>query len=210
MAIDPSKPFDLTHVVDEDQHGMRLDRYVCHQTPTISRTRVQQYMRAERVLVNDQVRPQNWRVKTGDRVVLKCTVPEGGAEIAREIPLEVIYEDQHLVAFNKQSGLVVHPVALHRHNTLLNAVYYRYEKELGPDQEISLANRIDKMTSGVILVTKDVPTKRHLQEQFEARTVAKSYLAIVYGRVTPEEQVVDLPIGPARNRRNRTLMGIRE
>ena len=209
MAIDPAKPFDLEYDVHENQHGMRLDRYVNFVVPTISRTRIQQYNKKGRILLNGENVTASTRVREGDHVVLKCQVPEGRIDIARDIPLDIIYEDEWLVAVNKQPGLVVHPVALHRHDTLLNAMFYRYENTLPPDRELSLANRIDKFTSGVILVTKDVEVKRHLQEQFEARTVQKTYRCIVHGHVQEDSGTVDLPIGPKLNRTNRCQMGIR-
>lgn len=208
--IDPSKPFDLTHIVDEAQSGQRLDIYVHDRVPTISRTRIKAYNAEGRVLVNGVVRPDSWKVRTGDTVVLKCHIPEGALEAAARIPLDIVQEDDDYAAVNKQSGLVVHPVALHRHDTLLNALFHRYKDLLGPEGEIALGNRIDKLTSGLVLVSKHAQAKRGLQQQFEGRTVLKEYAAIVCGCVADEEGVVDSPIGPKKNRANRCLMDIRD
>ena len=208
--IDPSKPFDLEFLVEPGQNGLRLDRFIRDRVPTISRTRIQFYNADGRISVNGAIRPDNWNVRTGDTVILQCRVPEGGAEVARTIPVDVVAEDEDYLAVNKQSGLVVHPVALHRHDTLLNALYYRYRDVLAPGGELSLANRIDKLTSGLVILAKNARAKRGLQGQFEGREVEKTYLAIVTGRVENEAIAIDRPIGPKKNRNNRCLMDIRE
>lgn len=209
MAIDPSKPFDLEYKVDESQDGMRLDKYIASVIPTISRTKIKTYNSQKRITVNGEIKPDSWKVKDGDMVVLKCRVPEGGENLGKNIPVEIIFEDDYLIAVNKQAGLVVHPVALHRHNTLMNALYWKYKDKLSEEQDITLVNRIDQYTSGVVLVCKDLESKRNLQEQFEARTVSKSYLAIVCGELENGSGEIDLPIGPKKNRTNRVMMGIR-
>lgn len=210
MVIDPAKPFDLTYRVDEMYHGGRLDRYVNAMVPTISRTRVQRYNATGRILVNGTPRADHWRVQAGDEVVLKCNIPKDvDVEMARHIPVEVLYEDDVLLAVNKQPGLVVHPVALHRHDTLMNALYWKYKDRLPPGRELSLVNRIDKLTSGIVLVTKAIEAKREMQRQFEARTPHKTYLALACGWLAEEQGEIDLPIGPKENCRNRCVMDIR-
>jgi 23S rRNA pseudouridine1911/1915/1917 synthase len=209
MVIDPAKPFDLQHRVDPAYDGERLDRFVQAMVPTISRTRVQRYNRAGRVLVNGRRRADNWRVRSGDRVVLKVHEPPEGADAARHIPVSVLYEDEWLLAVNKQPGLVVHPVALHRHNTLMNALYWRYKDRLPAAKELSLVNRIDKLTSGVVLVSKDIRAKRNLQEQFEARRVYKTYQALVAGGVEEESGEINLPLGPKADCQNRCVQAVR-
>ncbi|MFW5857140.1 MAG: pseudouridine synthase, partial [Planctomycetota bacterium] len=207
--LDPSKPFDLTYRVDPTHDGMRLDRYVHAMAPTISRTRVKRYNAEGRIRLNDAVRPDNARVRTGDAVLLQCREPAGGIDVARDIPVEIVYEDEHLLAVNKQPGLVVHPVALHRHDTLMNALYFLYEDRLPAGRELSLVNRIDKLTSGIVLVAKGLEAKRHLQEQFEARTPYKTYLAVARGVVDGEQGEIALPIGPKADCANRCVQAVR-
>lgn len=210
MPLDPSKPYDLHFSVDPNWVDLRLDQYVKAMIPSMSRTKIQKYIKAGRVEVNDTPRPSNWRVRLLDRVLLRCNVPEDGQDAGRDIPVDVIYEDDDILVVNKQTGLVVHPVGKHRHNTLLNALYWRYKDILPPEQEVSLANRLDQHTSGVILVTKHTEAKRRVQEHFEARIPRKAYLALCEGILAPDEGTVDKPIGPAHGRTDHCKMGIRE
>lgn len=209
MPIDPAKPFDLHFVVDPNWAELRLDQYVKAMIPAMSRTKIQRYVREGRALVNDEPRPANWRVRLGDAVLLRCNVPEEGDDAGKRIPLEIIYEDDDILAVNKQPGLVVHPVSLHRHDTLLNALYWRYKDLLPPEQEVSLANRLDRNTSGVILVSKHTESKRRLQVQFEAREPRKTYLALVEGDGVSPAGEIDLPLGPAAGRNDRCKIGVR-
>ncbi len=209
MPIDPAKPFDLTFTVDPSWDGLRLDHFVKAMIPAMSRTKIQRYIKAGRVEVNQTSRSANWRVRTADTVLLRCNVPEEGADAGKRIPLAILYEDADIVVVNKQPGLVVHPVSLHRHDTLLNALYWRYKDELPEDQELSLANRLDEQTSGVILATKHAQAKRVLQEQFEARTPQKAYLALCVGLVEADAAEIDLPLGPAVDKGDRCQIVVR-
>ncbi len=197
MAIDPAKPFDLEYAVDPLYDRERLDKFIKAMLPSMSRTRIQLRIGEGRVEVNGEARPSNWRVMAGDRVLVRCREPEGGAaEAGRSIPLDIIYEDGEVIAVNKQAGLIVHPVGKHRHDTLLNALYWRYKEVLPIGESVNLANRLDQFTSGVILATKNTRSKRILQEDFEARIPAKTYLALCRGIVEEDGGEVDLPIGP--------------
>jgi 23S rRNA pseudouridine1911/1915/1917 synthase len=209
MAIDPAKPFNLEYTVHEDQHCMRLDKYVRFVVPTISRTKIQNYNEAGRIKVNGESRPANWKVRQGDQVVLMCKEPEEGVDVAKDIPVEIIYEDEWLLAVNKQPGLIVHPVALHRHDTMMNALFWKYKDILPEGKELTLVNRIDQHTSGIVLVAKDLPTKRDLQFQFENRKVSKTYLAITNGIIKEDSGEVDFPLGPKPGRINRVMIGVR-
>lgn len=209
MPVDPSKPFDLIFRVDPTWADMRLDHFIKAMVPSMSRTKIQKYIKARRIEVNAEPQAANWRVRLGDTVLLKCNEPAGGSDAAKHIPLEILYEDEHLVAINKQTGLVVHPVGKHRHLTLLNALYFRYKDILPTEQEVSLANRLDQYTSGVILVTKHTEAKQLIQEDFEARLPKKAYLALCEGTVEPDAGEIDEPLGPALGRNDHCKMGVR-
>lgn len=209
MPIDPAKPFDLEFRVDPNWVDMRLDHFVKAMIPSMSRTKIQKYIKAKRVEVAGAPRPANWRVRLDESVVIRCNIPEEGADVGRYIPIHTLYEDEDIAAVNKQAGLVVHPVSLHRHDTLLNALYFRYKDILPPEQEVSLGNRLDQYTSGVILVAKHTQAKQHLQDQFEYRRTRKAYLALCEGLVEPDAAEIDLPIGPALGRKDRCKMGVR-
>ncbi|MCD8138635.1 MAG: RluA family pseudouridine synthase [Planctomycetaceae bacterium] len=197
MAIDPSKPFDLVYEVMPTYDRNRLDLFVKAMIPSMSRNRIQQRIGEGRVEVNGAARPSNWRVLAGDSVRIRCREPEeDGVEAGKGIPIDVLFEDDDIIVINKQAGLVVHPVGKHRHDTLLNALYWRYRDAIPEGEGVSLANRLDQFTSGVILATKHAEAKRILQEDFEARVPKKTYLALCRGRVQDDEGVIDLPIGP--------------
>lgn len=209
MPIDPAKPFDLNYEVMPAQDRMRLDLYVKAMVPSMSRTRIQQRIGEGRVEVNGAARASNWRVLAGDRVLIRCRVPDGEEDVGQRIPLDIIYEDDDLVAVNKQSGLVVHPVGKHRHDTLLNALYWRYKDVLPPDSPVSLANRLDQHTSGVILATKSADAKRVIQEDFENRLPEKTYVALCRGLVQNDAGEIDLPIGQDAADRDHCRMAVR-
>jgi 23S rRNA pseudouridine1911/1915/1917 synthase len=209
MPVDPAKPFDLSFRVHPNWVEMRLDQFVKAMVPTMSRAKIQRYIKDGRVEVNGNPRPANWRVHLDDAVLLRCHVPEEGEDAGRHIPLDIVYEDDDVIAVNKQPGLVVHPVALHRHDTLLNALYWRYKDIIPADQEISMANRLDRNTSGIVLVSKHTGSKRILQDDFEARVPRKTYVALCEGIVEPDNGEIDAPIGPGLGRSDRCKMGVR-
>lgn len=209
MPIDPAKPFDLTYEVMPNYDRQRLDLFVKAMIPSMSRTRIQQRIGEGRVEVNGNARSANWRVLPGDVVLIRCNVPDDGADAGRSIPLDIVYEDDDVIVINKQPGLVVHPVGKHRHDTLLNALYWRYRDALPEEESINLANRLDQYTSGVILATKNTRAKRILQEDFEARIPGKTYLALCRGVVEMDEGVIDLPIGPALSAGDHCRMAVR-
>ncbi len=207
--IDPSKPFDLIYSVTPNYIEYRLDQFVKAMVPSMSRTRIQKHIKDKRVSVNGEPRAANWRVRLEDRVVLHCIEPEEDVvEAAKQIPINTIYEDDEIIAINKQPGLVVHPVGIHRYKTLLNALYWKYKDIIPDDQEISLGNRLDQFTSGVILAAKNAESKRVLQDQFENRKTEKMYNALCEGIVKEDYIEIDAPIGQAEGD-NRTSMAVR-
>lgn len=209
MAIDPAKPFDLTYEVMPTYDRHRLDLFVKAMIPSMSRTRIQLRIGEGRVEVNGISRPANWRVLPGDLVLVRCNIPDAGADAGRHIPLDILFEDDDIVVVNKQSGLVVHPVGKHRHDTLLNALYWRYRDELPEEESVNLANRLDQYTSGIVLATKNANAKRILQEDFEARIPRKTYLALVRGSMADDSGEVDLPIGPELGAKDHCRMAVR-
>ncbi len=209
MAIDPAKPFDLEYPVDPAHDRRRLDLFVKAMIPSMSRTRIQQRIAEGRIEVNGAARPANWRVRAEDTVLVRCNIPDSGADAGKRIPLDIVYEDGDVIALNKQSGLVVHPAGKHRHDTLLNALYWRYLDALPEGESVTLANRLDQYTSGVILATKNARAKRKLQEDFEARLPEKEYLALCRGLVENDAGEIDLPIGPEGDQSDQCRMAVR-
>ncbi|MFO7743187.1 MAG: RluA family pseudouridine synthase [Anaerolineae bacterium] len=186
----------ITFVVE--RRGKRLDKVVRDRVPALSRTQGQRLIEAGEVTVDGQPRKPAYRVEPGDKVtiILPPQEPEDGVQ-PEPIPLDVIYEDEHLLAINKPAGMVVHPAPGHPSGTLVNALlaYYPPIAEVGPRDRAGIAHRLDKDTSGVLVVAKRLSVLEALQQQFRNREVEKTYLALVKGRVDPPEGIIEVPIG---------------
>ncbi|HUS46832.1 MAG TPA: RluA family pseudouridine synthase [Phycisphaerae bacterium] len=198
----------LAHVRISVRHalpGRRIDKYLAARLGrTTSRTALQEYIREGSVTVNDRIVKPSYAMRTGD--VIDMTLPAvRPLEIPPEpIPLDVIYEDDDLIAINKQADLIVHPARGNWTGTLVNALAYYFKtnwrdiKELPTSGEAfrpGIVHRLDRDTTGVILVAKTELALWRLGRQFELRHVQKTYIAIVHGSVELDEDVIDLPIG---------------
>jgi 23S rRNA pseudouridine1911/1915/1917 synthase len=150
------------------------------------------------VLVNDAVllKP-SYRVRSGDRIEIELPAPPVTELLPESIPLDIIFEDQDLVVVNKPAGLVVHPGAGVEHGTLANALVAHFA-ELSPGTaplRPGIVHRLDRDTSGLMVIAKNEQSHQHLAEQFAARAVKKHYVALVHGRMAKTSEVIDLPIG---------------
>jgi len=197
---------EVTFTVEEP--GDRLDRVVAAHMPDVSRAQVQRLIKSGAVTVNGRPSKPAYRVERGDRV--RVTLPEEPEEAVHpeHIPLKVVYEDEHLLAVDKPAGMVVHPAVGHASGTLVNALlaYCPQVADVGGLERAGIVHRLDKDTSGLLLVAKDPQTHGALQRQFKRRQVRKTYLALVEGRVHPREGVIEAPVG--RDRRARKRMAV--
>jgi len=186
-------------VVDDRSEGLRLDRFLALKMPWRSRTSVQRLLAERGVTVDGQRRRRAYRVREGDEVAIPLPPPppEADPEALRRIPLDIIHEDEHLVVLNKRPGVVVHPVGRKRFNTLINALHLRYRRPDDPEHDVvpMLCHRLDRDTSGVLVVAKTLYARRELYFEFDRRRAVKEYLALVEGEPN-DLRVVDLPIGP--------------
>jgi 23S rRNA pseudouridine1911/1915/1917 synthase len=188
--------------------GERLDRWLVGQLPDHSRSEIQRWISEERVTIGGKPQKASYRVAVGDSVAVCVPLPEQYAIEAEPIPLEILYEDGDLLVINKPAGMVVHPAAGHWHGTLVNAVLYHAPdlEGIGGVHRPGIVHRLDKDTSGLILVAKNDRAHRDLQAQFKGREVEKSYLALVYGLVSPASGEIDAPV--ARDPGERKRMAI--
>lgn len=195
---------------DPGQEPLRVDRFLTDRIPKISRNRVQTAIRAGNVLVGDRPVKPNYKVKPGDTVVV--VLPEAPRELALEpenIPLNILYEDQWLVVLDKPAGLVVHPGHGNYTGTLVNALLYHFQQLPDASADNSrpgLVHRLDKDTSGVMVVARDEYAMTHLARQFFQRTIQRSYVALVWGDFEESEGQVEGNIG--RHLRDRMLMDV--
>lgn len=191
-----------------EKGGERLDRFLADRLPDLSRVQVQRLIKTGLATVNDQPVKPAYRVEPGDRIVVR--VPEASEPVIRPepIPLQIVYEDEYLLAVDKPAGMVVHPAAGHSSGTLVNALlaYCPQVADVGGVDRAGIVHRLDKDTSGVLLVAKDPETYAALQRQFKHRQVRKTYLALVEGRIYPKEGIVEAPVG--RDQRARKRMAV--
>ena len=191
--------------------GLRLDQYLAQAIPDISRSRVQLLIENEQVRVNEKPAKAKLKLEGGERIEIEGTPqPPPLNAFAEDIPLVVLHEDQHLAIIDKPAGMMVHAGSgatddARNHGTLVNALLYHFGKlsQVGGDLRPGIVHRLDKQTSGVIVVAKDDSTHRKLSEMFAARELEKTYVALVHGRFPKEDMTVRLPIGRDLVRRTR-------
>lgn len=188
--------------------GERLDRFLADRLTGLSRAQVQQLIKSGAATVNGRPSKPAYRVEPGDRIEVELPEEREMPVLPEPIPLDIVYEDEYLLAVNKPAGMVVHPAAGHSSGTLVNALlaYCPQVADVGGLERAGIVHRLDKDTSGLILVAKDPETHRALQRQFKRRLVRKTYLALVEGRVQPREGIIEAPVG--RDRRARKRMAV--
>jgi 23S rRNA pseudouridine1911/1915/1917 synthase len=174
----------------------RLDRYVAGQLPDLSRTYLQQLIDDGLLLVDGKSRRAAFKVTPGEVVTVSLPVPQVFELEPQDIPLDILYEDDDILVINKPSGMVVHPAAGHPRDTLVNAVLHHAPSiSIQGSTRPGIVHRLDKDTSGVMVVAKSDRAQTSLVEQWQSRGVEKRYVALVAGVVEEEEATVDAPIG---------------
>lgn len=188
--------------------GERLDKWLAGQLPDRSRSEIQRWIEAGLATRGTRVLKASYRVAEGETITVEAPAPQDYEVAPEAIPLDVVYEDADLLVINKVAGMVVHPAVGNWHGTLVNAILHRCPdlEGVGGLHRPGIVHRLDKDTSGLILVAKNDRAHRILQAQFQAREVKKTYLALAYGRVTPASFTVDAAIG--RDTRDRKRMAI--
>jgi len=188
--------------------GERLDKWLAGRLPAYSRAQLQRWIAEGRVTARSRSLKPSYKVAVGEEITVVVPEPEEYAVEPEPIPLAVLYEDDDLLVIDKPAGMVVHPAAGNYRGTLVNAVLYHCPNlaGVGGVQRPGIVHRLDKDTSGVILIAKNDAAQRALQAQFKNREVHKTYLALVHGWVTPRRGEIVAPIG--RDPRNRQRMAV--
>jgi 23S rRNA pseudouridine1911/1915/1917 synthase len=192
-----------TLTVTEKHIGKRLDIFIAHYEPAVSRTRIQAMIKDGLALVNGNVEKPGYKTKLGDIISLELPEKKIYEVLPEPIPLSGIYEDNHIIVLNKPPGLVVHPATGNFTGTLVNALLYHYGSlpsqgggTKGVEHErAGIVHRLDKDTSGVIVVARTVEALRSLSAQFKNRTVKKRYLALVVGVIRKGSGTIEAPLG---------------
>lgn len=186
----------------------RLDAFLAAQIDGWSRARLQRLIEDEEVLVNGKPAKASYKLREGDEIEVELTPPPAASFTPENIPLDIIFEDDSLIVVNKPAGLVVHPAAGINSGTLANALAYHFQKlsTRAGDIRPGIVHRLDKDTSGLMVVAKNEATHESLADQFRAREVYKSYVALVHGVVKQEAGRIEQPI--ARDPRTRIRMAV--
>lgn len=188
--------------------GERLDKALADKLPAFSRTQIQRMIQDGRVRIGGTPVKASYRLGGSERVVVEIPPVEETDLVAEEIPLAILYEDEDMLVVDKPAGMVVHPAAGHQHGTLVNAILAHCPDlpGVGGEKRPGIVHRLDKDTSGLILVAKNDKALRFLQNQFKKRTVEKVYLALCEGHFHGREALIDGPIG--RDPKNRKRMAV--
>ncbi|WP_181348874.1 RluA family pseudouridine synthase [Thalassobacillus sp. CUG 92003] len=196
-------------VVEKDE-GKRVDKLLTELAPDASRTQVQTWINKDAVWVNQAVVKSNYKVQNGDTVTWSIPEPEALNIEAEQIPLEIIYEDSDIIVVNKPSGMVVHPSAGHMSGTLVNGLLHHCKDLSGINgvERPGIVHRIDKDTSGLVMVAKHDQAHQSLGDQLADKTVERTYEAIVHGEINHEYGTIDAPIG--RDPKDRQRMAVIE
>lgn len=200
------QPLTVTLEVSESDTGLRLDAYLATHIDGWSRARLQRLIESGDVLVNSKVAKASYKVAASDEIEVELNSAPA-AFTPEDIPLEIVFEDEHLIVINKPAGLVVHPAAGVHSGTLANALAFHFQQLSNAGSvRPGIVHRLDKDTSGLLVAAKTETAHEHLADQFRAREVFKSYVALVFGVIKQASGRIEQPI--ARDPRNRTRMAV--
>lgn len=191
-------------IVEENETDERIDKYLINKMD-ISRSKVQKLIEDGGILVNGNTIKNSYIVRIDDEITINEYLPDDTDILPEDIELDILYEDEYLMVVNKPSGMVVHPALGHYSKTLVNALLY-HTKLSNNDIRPGIVHRIDKDTSGLLLVAKDDDTHMYLSEQISKKKVDRIYVALVHGVILHETGTIDAPIG--RDINNRKKMSV--
>ncbi len=197
------------HSLTVDKNDVRIDIWLAENLPSLSRSRIQKLIAQRQITINNQVCQQKKTLlKKGDLLTLNIPPIIPSEILPEKIPLDILYEDESLIIINKPANLVVHPAPGHYSGTLVNALLAHCPdlQGIGGVERPGIVHRLDKDTTGAIVVAKTEPALHHLQQQIKAKTSQREYLGVVYGSPKNDNGVIDLPIG--RHKGDRQKMAI--
>lgn len=197
-------------IVDEKDEGLRIDKYLAQIFEDKSRSFIQGLIEKENVKVNDKLPKSNYKLKKSDEIEIIIPEPEILSVEAENIPINILYEDEDVIVVNKQQGMVVHPAPGNYNGTLVNALLYHC-KDLSSINGIirpGIVHRIDKDTSGILVIAKNDEAHNKLSEQLKDHSMKREYYALIEGRLKNDSGTIDKPL--ARCKKDRLKIGISE
>lgn len=212
IPLDPESTETVRFSIRRSVPGRRIDKYLHNRLPQLSRTAVQRLIKQGAIRVNGNTTKSSYELQGGDVVEVEMPPPEPREVIPEDIPLDVVYEDDYIIALNKHAGIICHPAHAEQTGTIANALaYYANELSHGSDPfRPGIVHRLDKNTTGIMLVAKTDEAHWRLGLQFEQRTIQKTYLALVQGRLQLDGDVIDAPIGVHPTVREKFSVMVRE
>lgn len=196
-------------IAKETDSGIRIDKFITGELTEYSRSYIQQLIDGGNISVNEKAVKSNYKLRTGDSIHISVPEPESLDIEPENIPLDIKYEDEHIIVVNKPKGMVVHPAAGHYTGTLVNALLYHCGDSLSSINGVlrpGIVHRIDMDTTGLLVACKSDSAHKHLSEQFHEHSITRVYTAIVYNNFSQDQGTVDAPIG--RNPKDRKKMAI--
>jgi len=198
----------VTWTVEPDDVSIRLDQFLVKKLPGESRSQIQNWIRKGLLLVNGKNAKTGYQTRVDDQITVTIPTTSGELPLPENIPLDILYDDSDLVVINKPAGIICHLGAGVRSGTLVNALLFHMGSlDTGDASRPGIVHRLDKNTSGVMVVAKTIQAHRNLSLQFKNRSVQKEYLALVYGHLSAAEGTIDMPLG--RDPRNRKKISTR-
>ncbi len=197
--------------VDENDENKRLDSFLSEITPDLSRSKIQSLIKNGGVKLNDEAKKPSYQLKENDKIEFELPQDEEIKIEPQNIPLEIVYEDENMLVVNKPSGMLTHPTAIERENTLVNALLYHFGGNLSDINGVfrrGILHRLDRNTSGLLMIAKNNKAHEFLANQIKEHTITKKYRAVVKGVVEKDEFEIDSPIG--RNPNQPHKMAVRE
>ena len=209
IVPETDKSEQIQLVVKKKYLSKRIDRYLVSRLQDYSRNAVQKLIKEGAVKVNNSAVKNSYEIKQKDVILIQPPVKSNGKIVPEDIPLDIIYEDEHLMVLNKSPDMVVHPARGHASGTLVNALTFYCNKlsSISGPLRPGIVHRLDRDTSGIILAIKDEKVHKHIALQFEKREILKEYLAVVKGEIELDSDKIDFPIG--RHKKFRKKMAIR-
>ena len=209
IVNETGKSEQIQLVVKKKYSSKRIDRYLVSRLQDYSRNAVQKLIKEGAVKVNNIATKNSYEIKQNDVISIQPPVKSNGKIVPENIPLDIIYEDEHLMVLNKSPDMVVHPARGHASGTLVNALIFHCNKlsSINGPLRPGIVHRLDRDTSGIILAIKDEKVHKHIALQFEKREILKEYLAVVKGEIELDSDKIDFPIG--RHKKFRKKMAVR-
>ncbi len=198
-----------TYIVDKEKAGIRIDKAIGLMEDTLSRVAIQRLLDEGNILVNGKTTKASYKTKLGDEITIQKEEPKKVDIIAQDIPIEVLYEDEDIIVVNKPKGIVVHPANGNPDGTLVNAIMNLCGNSLsgiGGEIRPGIIHRLDKDTSGVLIVAKNDMAHINISNQIKNRQTKKIYIALVRGVIKENEATIDMPIG--RSKKDRKKMAV--